>query len=499
MVTQFWVSLLLFLVALVVALSAGMPHSHSPAAADLRRERARAKGFITASSGCATNCRVRSITRSLSFHDKHDSIAGHHSHFARIATWKAKSRISAAEFKAANLAHKEANKAKHDGTKNRFCQAWADAEDSFDEDPLFLHDPWAKPSKPAGISPAKCFSKDAKMFALPDVCRLEPSAAFDGGNRGYFMSGTLDAFINAQNTTIALLMQRLEADQVLSAPPGDASIALSGGAGAAHSGDSLSSEQLLFHDLPSTHSETSLSALPSSSPCVEDCLPSLHYDVSSSTPECVPDCESECADDDLQTLSGAHEAIVALEARLASLEHLSCKYFKKKDTEPLVDGIRGIFMQQISTVSDNFNSNFEQICQLITDENVRRVELESRFDSLSAEFAIVRDLRDEDDFPELADRFPVSLSSEQHIAMYRSESFDEYAKIMSNAGNSRPCKFFLKGKCKRGKFCKLSHHASSSGPQADNPKSDAHPFTIKHWIKFDDFVQHPCPSQSLDA
>ena len=151
-----------------------MPHTHSPAAA-VRRLRALKKGYLSAKpDACESKFvlvassvapRLKSIAHSLALHDRHDSVAGVHCHYARNAARAARPFISDSEFKAASSAHRAANRAKHNGAdRERWadsadCLSASDGDDFFvaDDgvpapaliaiceviDPLFIDDPWA--------------------------------------------------------------------------------------------------------------------------------------------------------------------------------------------------------------------------------------------------------------------------------------------------------------------------------------------------------------------
>ena len=100
-----------------------MPHCHSPEKRRRRHLRAVERGYVRPRpSGCshvavpsALQDRVRSMTKSLDLHARHDHVAGRSSHFARAATLAAEAvgGITASEKNDALRIHQAANKAKH--------------------------------------------------------------------------------------------------------------------------------------------------------------------------------------------------------------------------------------------------------------------------------------------------------------------------------------------------------------------------------------------------
>jgi len=119
-----------------------MPHCRSSASRLARRARALDRGFIVPCDGArhvlvphALQLRVKAITHSLNLHDKHDTLAGTRSHFARLASVAAYrgEHISLGELNIASKSHQRANSAKHGGHDSRdraaHCRKWADVDD----------------------------------------------------------------------------------------------------------------------------------------------------------------------------------------------------------------------------------------------------------------------------------------------------------------------------------------------------------------------------------
>eukprot|EP00446_Apocalathium_sp_SHHI-4_P090043 CAMPEP_0177451362 /NCGR_PEP_ID=MMETSP0369-20130122/9726_1 /TAXON_ID=447022 ORGANISM="Scrippsiella hangoei-like, Strain SHHI-4" /NCGR_SAMPLE_ID=MMETSP0369 /ASSEMBLY_ACC=CAM_ASM_000364 /LENGTH=205 /DNA_ID=CAMNT_0018923947 /DNA_START=122 /DNA_END=736 /DNA_ORIENTATION=- len=119
------------LVVVLFLLVVVMPHCRSSASRLARRARALDRGFIVPCDGArhvlvphALQLRVKAITHSLNLHDKHDTLAGTRSHFARSASVAAfrGNHISLGELNVASTSHQRANSAK-------YCWKWADVDD----------------------------------------------------------------------------------------------------------------------------------------------------------------------------------------------------------------------------------------------------------------------------------------------------------------------------------------------------------------------------------
>ena len=141
------------------------------------------------------------------------------------------------EFCRANAAHKEANKAKHNGPRQ---QAWADADGcgalSELRDPVFENDPWASAvaeRHPLLADPPLPSSGGGTQPLVPQPLRdyisaLEAQTAFTSvaHGDGLFreLASSLDDLVAQQNATIALLVSRLERVDLLQTGPlvGDA-------------------------------------------------------------------------------------------------------------------------------------------------------------------------------------------------------------------------------------------------------------------------------------
>ena len=120
--------------------------------------------------------------------------------------------------------HRHANKAEHDGLAKA---SWADLDDSCPDsvDPLFVHDPWAdaaaKLVKPHSLCAAygggdDCVASGFKLnagaieFTPSDSSSLRPHALHHGRSDGSCVVASLQTLVQAQNSTIALLVRRLE-------------------------------------------------------------------------------------------------------------------------------------------------------------------------------------------------------------------------------------------------------------------------------------------------
>eukprot|EP00973_Karenia_brevis_P066610 9260469-Karenia_brevis.AAC.1 len=97
-----------------------MVHKHSSAKLAARRERALAKGFISPSTGkswvevgSSVAPRVRSIAKSVEFHDRHNRVANASYPHATQATRAVRRQVSKEEYAKAMQSHEAANVSKH--------------------------------------------------------------------------------------------------------------------------------------------------------------------------------------------------------------------------------------------------------------------------------------------------------------------------------------------------------------------------------------------------
>lgn len=227
--------ILVFFATVRVVLADAMPCRSASALAS-RRQRAIERGFLVATSSSWGSMvavppplasRVRVITKSLTLQAKHNELAGACEPFARSSTRAARKFIQQKEYTRAMVTHDRANMAKHvwgGGGRGAWADAWSDDEDAGSS--CRSHPPsgdprvnfpsaesgaTAPPPPPSGAP----LNPLAPEFGMPAL-ELPPLSGDELMTVPFWWPSCgshyahLEALVQAQNDSIALLVRHIE-------------------------------------------------------------------------------------------------------------------------------------------------------------------------------------------------------------------------------------------------------------------------------------------------